>query len=226
MSAMTVLLPSGPRRLRKLSQRRRRQHELHLRRIITELAQPADPSPADDPTPTPTGRPLAAHLCTMCRGGCCTRGGDAAYLSVATLRRFIATEGPLAPDALLAAYLDRLPIRSEAGSCIHHGVGGCSLPRAMRSDICNNYACQALAEVLIDQHGGQPVQAVIVVQRRQDNWSQRRPGLDNSIIAQAVITDGGVARDLSAKAGKRLRPGQPDKLDKLDNVACRQGGGW
>lgn len=190
--SMTLLLPSGPRRLGKLSQRRRRQHEVHLRRIIGEAAAPADPAPVDNVWPTPTGRPLAGHLCTMCRGGCCTGGGDAAYLGAATLRRFMATQSALSPEALLAAYLDRLPARSEVGSCVYHGTRGCSLPREMRSDICNNYACKALEAVLVDQHGAQPVRAVIVVQRRQDHWLQRQVALDNRIIAQALITDAGV----------------------------------
>ncbi len=189
-----LLLPSGRRRrLRALSAQRRKRHLQHLAQVIAAalatspagpagLASPAAPS--DSPTKPASNSALAGPLCAACGGGCCTRGGDQAYLTAETIQRFSATLPGLDADALLAAYAARLPQRSVAGSCIHHTAQGCSLPRLMRSDTCNRYACDALAAL----QQAAPIPAVIVIQRRQSHWDSNRPDLDNRISGVALVS--------------------------------------
>src|SRR5690606_19576300 len=86
---------------------------------------------------------LAIGLCTACAGGCCTKGGNAAYLTAHTMQRVRADLPDISLADLQQLYLMRLPRESMAGSCIYHTSEGCALPRELRSDTCNNYACEA-----------------------------------------------------------------------------------
>ena len=97
----------------------------------------------------------------------------------------------MSPDAVLALYLSHLPDASMAGSCIHHTRQGCSLPREMRSQTCNQFRCGPLALL---QAPPQPVQAVVVIQRRQSLWCLDDPALDNRITATTLLrAEGAVA---------------------------------
>ena len=191
---LQLLLPSGPRRRMKLSQRRRKFYREHLLRIIGEAVSAA--GPASLPVSSDAGGPdgtLAGHLCGMCGGGCCSRGGDTAYLSATTIRRFMAQQPQLQPAEILSAYLERLKTRTEAGSCINHTARGCGLPREMRADTCNNYACRSLAELQAAQQGSRPVAGVIAIRRRQDQWTRSKLLLDNDVTGLALITEAGIS---------------------------------
>jgi hypothetical protein len=100
----------------------------------------------------------------------------------------MAADPGLGPAELREAYLARLAPRTVSGSCIHHTRAGCSLPRGLRSDICNNYACSALVTLLDSQDAG-PVREVIVLRRRQNRWKQGDLALDNGIVGAAVLTE-------------------------------------
>jgi hypothetical protein len=222
---LPVLLPSGPQRRTALDPGRREAHREHLTRIVAAAAaMPAAPVPsaaaplADAPTaPTP---PLAAHLCGMCGGGCCVRGGDTAYLTPATVRRYMDRHPELAPAAVQVAYLSRVHDRTEAGSCIHHTARGCALPRDMRSDTCNQFMCTALSAVQAARGGRRPIEGVIAVRRRLDVWSRDSLLAPNDVTGLAVITDAGasalpmvrgprngsVGADAAPGAGRRGRP--------------------
>ena len=194
-----LVLPSGPRRQRPLAQRRRERYRRHLQHSLALLmSAPAADAVAPVPVPAPvparpadpgsTGPPWAASLCGVCRGGCCPVGGDTAFLDATTLQRFMHQHPELGPDQVVAHYLSRLPAASMAGSCINHTRQGCSLPRAMRSDVCNVYRCGPLALL---QAPGQPVQAVLVIQRRRNLWRTDNPTLDNGIIGATLLDAGG-----------------------------------
>jgi hypothetical protein len=86
---LRLLLPTGPRRSCRLPQERRARYRMHLLRIIEEartLAPDAAGLEAIEEPPS-GGSGMAARLCAFCGGGCCTKGGERAYLDAATLRR-------------------------------------------------------------------------------------------------------------------------------------------
>jgi hypothetical protein len=190
-------LPSGPRQQSNLAQRRRQRYRDHLNRLIAEAVSD-QVVPAQSPDPT-RGQPeadasarLAGQLCALCGGGCCTLGSDTAYLTPSTIRRFMALMPHLRPRDVLAAYLDRLSPKTQTRSCINHTASGCSLPREMRSDTCNNYLCGSQAAVQSRQQVGPPLQGAVVIQRRQDHWNRDALDCPNDIIGGATLTESGI----------------------------------
>lgn len=209
-----LVLPSGPQRQRPLSARRRERYRRHLQRSLAELlaaplatdatdatataSPPPDPGPAAQTATAVAGPAWAGTLCGVCRGGCCTLGGNTAYLDRQTLQRFMRAHPQLGPEAVLAHYLAHLPATSMAGSCIHHTRQGCSLPGPMRSQTCNQFRCGPLALL---QAPDQPVAAVVVIQRRQNLWRIDDLALDNGIIGATL---------LRAEGAQALRPRPPE----------------
>lgn len=196
-AALQLLLPSGPARARPLAQSRRERYSAHLlavARIAVTMAPGTSRTNAaalQDPAPdAATPSPLPGHMCALCGGGCCTRGSDHAYLGAPTLRRFMDAHPGMSPEEVVAAYLERVTHKTQAGSCINHTRSGCSLPRDMRSDTCNDYACASLAEVQAAPRG----QVVLVVRRKLDQWQRDRADLDNGVNGAAVLSETGVRR--------------------------------
>ncbi len=203
--ALQLLLPTGPRRARTLSAGRYQRYRSHLQQMAAQAC--ALPSLADVPraiagggsgdtvvgTPT-TVSSMPGQLCALCGGGCCTKGGEQAYLSAATMRRFMDAWPRLAADEVVAAYLERVPAAPQERSCINHTGNGCALPREMRSDICNRFHCEPLARLQVALRAAEPVQVVLVLRRKQDHWRRAEPGLDNAINARALLREAGVER--------------------------------
>jgi hypothetical protein len=201
-----VLLPTGPQRASRMTAGRRDSYREHLVRIVAEARAPAPPPPSPPPAQAAAAAlPASAipgHLCALCGGGCCTRGGEKAYLAAATMRRFIDAHPGLADGAVVAAYLERVEDRTQTGSCINHTAQGCSLPRDMRSDTCNNYACESLASIHAAQRGPTSVHTVLILRRKQDNWRRTDARLDNPLNAYALLCENGVQR--FSRAGLQL----------------------
>lgn len=191
---LQLLLPSGPARARPLAAARRARYRAHLLAVahiaaaMAPATPPASAALVSDPGAAPS--PLPGRLCALCGGGCCTRGSDHAYLGAPTLRRFMDAHPALSPQAVAAAYLERVTHQTQAGSCINHTRSGCSLPREMRSDTCNDFACASLAQV----QAAPREQVVLVVRRKQDQWSRERADLDNAVNGAAVLSETGVRR--------------------------------
>jgi len=103
---------------------------------VATVAEPASPGPA-----------LPGRVCAFCGGRCCRHGAFThAFVDRTLLQRWVdAHPGSTAQDAA-ADYAARLPREHVEGSCLHHGRDGCTLPREMRSDICNRHACDSLVE--------------------------------------------------------------------------------
>jgi hypothetical protein len=133
--------------------------------------------------PTLPDPPLAQQLCTLCRGGCCTSGGEHAYLDAATIRWFMRMN-PSIPVARIAdSYLELLGDQTMAGSCVNHTSSGCSLPRAMRSDTCNAYYCKSLRDWQARCSSDASTRGAFVLQREQDNWNQDRVDVPHEIVS-------------------------------------------
>ncbi len=95
----------------------------------------------------PATSPLDAPLCTLCRGRCCRFGLDGrAFLEPHHLRAWLARH----PDASWADAVEHwlafIGTEHLRGSCLFHGRAGCTLPRERRSDVCNQFACDALEQ--------------------------------------------------------------------------------
>ncbi len=149
-----TLIPSFSARVTNLPDRRRRAFRDHILRLISQATTKAAGSEnisAKAPATATAALParvqgVLARACGLCQGNCCKRGGEHAYLTVATIRRYLAAHPGMRPREVLAAYLARLGNKTYHGSCVFHRADGCSLPRDMRSDTCNQYFCDALKE--------------------------------------------------------------------------------
>lgn len=189
-----TLAPFFSRLLTNLPQRRRREFGDRLARLVGEAAaaneagwpaagdalsspggeaaaaRPPDGAPKSEPSEAGGARPEALALprgcCAVCRGSCCRGGGNDAYLSVDTIRRYMARHPRLSPQQVLAEYLDRVPDRTFRGSCIYHGATGCGLRREMRSETCNNFYCAGLQQLRDELQQGGTSRAFVVVARR------------------------------------------------------------
>lgn len=188
---LRLKLPSGRRPRINLAQARRTRYRDHLGTIIAQAAAlrraaSAAPAPAG-PTMPDAADEMAVGLCTVCAGGCCTGGGDTAYLTPETIARYMRDHPALRPRDVLAAYLERLAGKVQANSCINHTATGCGLPAGMRSDVCNRYGCSSFEQLRREAGSPQPPAAVLVVVRRQDNWHQERTELANDVVAMALV---------------------------------------
>lgn len=128
----------------------------HLTALATSLTAelaPVDTDASDDHDSPPAVSPDAAKasmlgaVCGVCKGFCCAYGGTRhAFIDAATLSRYRADNREASGRELVQAYLDRVPNEHFRHACIYQAEGGCSLPRAMRADICNSYACGGLRQ--------------------------------------------------------------------------------
>jgi hypothetical protein len=127
----------------------REAHRGYLEGLVPEL-DAKDPMPPGTllPKSADESTPLGRSLCAFCAGRCCRYGADRhAFITAELLGRWLARHPGSAPADAVAAYFALLPRRHVAGSCVHHGRDGCTLPAPMRSDVCNRYACNALRAV-------------------------------------------------------------------------------
>ncbi len=193
--ALQLVVPSGPARSRPLTAARRARYRAHLQAMANlAAALPQGSLIQHDDGAAGAASSLPGRLCGLCGGGCCTRGANHAYLSPTTLRRFMDAQPQLSVAQVVAAYAERMPAAARWGSCINHTGTGCNLPRAMRSDICNNFACAALAQLQVAQQGPARVHVVLVVRRTQAQWQRDRADLDNAVNGAAVLREHGARR--------------------------------
>lgn len=153
-----VLLPANRRALVPLDAATRDAFRARLQATLHEAMRydagsSAPRADVSDPhgAPTDAARTRHAACCAVCQGACCLAGGTRAHLDAATLvrvRHDRAQAGlPSDEAALEAHYVAHLPVVHVAGSCAFHGEAGCTLPRTLRSDLCNRYLCGALAQL-------------------------------------------------------------------------------
>jgi hypothetical protein len=147
-----AVVPANTARVTNLPDRRKRAFRDALMRLIGRATigggVPAAADPDPEPMPDLPAATAAAlgRACAVCRGYCCRLGGDHAFLTEATVRRVLAANPGLRPRDLLAAYLDRLGPKTFPRACVFQRADGCALPRELRSDTCNRYLCDELAE--------------------------------------------------------------------------------
>ncbi len=99
---------------------------------------------------------ILGRSCATCRGECCTAGGDHGFLRRESLVRIRREHPALDDHDLYALYVSHIPERHYRGSCLFHATTGCTLPRTLRSDLCNRYVCGGLTQLstALDATGG------------------------------------------------------------------------
>lgn len=90
---------------------------------------------------------LNEMICIECKGRCCLNGGDNAYLDTKTIKRYMMQQPDLSPEQVLQKYKAGIVKKTHLTSCINHTEKGCSLPKNMRSDQCNNFYCSTIKEL-------------------------------------------------------------------------------
>ena len=87
--------------------------------------------------------PLMDAACILCKGQCCLNGGpNNAFLEVEDIQRFRIRNPGATREDIKAAYAALMPETTSVMSCVFHGVYGCTLPREMRSQLCNSFVCR------------------------------------------------------------------------------------
>jgi hypothetical protein len=141
-----ALSPASPERARRL-----RKHLVTALRALRVMQTPTPAAAPPPPEPVAFVTRVAQTACAMCNGWCCKGGGDHAYLDEQTLARVRAEQPELDARAVLMLYIRRLPQAGYQGSCVFHGEQGCTLPRSLRSDVCNAYFCAGLDAFITGQ---------------------------------------------------------------------------
>lgn len=156
-AALLATLPASPRplvvwlkhhapRSVPLSDEERARHQAHLETVIEQQIV-IDRSRLAGST-ADQSHPQGALLCGHCRGRCCQHGaGWNAFIDLTLLQRWQqAHPGQDATDAV-QTYLALLPSRHAEHGCLYQTELGCALPRELRADICNGFACPPLQAV-------------------------------------------------------------------------------
>jgi hypothetical protein len=153
-SFLLAVIPAAVHRVTRLPAQRRREFRDHLQSLIDRAASLPVPPTVDQESVTESAliqdarlQAASGNACACCQGSCC-RGGayTHAYLGVETLQRYMATHPNQSPRQILAAYLRHMGDETCEGSCVYHRTDGCSLPRDMRANICNEFYCGGLRE--------------------------------------------------------------------------------
>src|SRR6185369_3556969 len=137
-----IELPGFDRPLRPVGAKRRRIFAAFLEGLMAEVSRPHGRA-ADIPKAKPEATTFA-DACAACRGHCCSKGGDDAYLDENAIAQAWARHPRLSKRRLMQLYLDAIPKKAFADSCIFHAEDGCSLPRSLRAPISEAYLCGPL----------------------------------------------------------------------------------
>ncbi len=145
----------------------------------------------------PTLKARSAQACDLCKGGCCSTGGEHAFISTVTIRRLVDADPSLGGEDILRTYLSRLPERSIAGACVNQTATGCALPRAWRSDACNAYFCDALEAFQEDWDEATQPDAVLVIRRAHTDGNRFSAAAAHP-VEEVVWVDGDGARPVGS----------------------------
>ena len=137
-----IELPGCDRPLTVVEPARRQALATHLERVVADVSFAAIDRPAG--TKPTQSAPDFLSACSACRGHCCQKGGNDAYLDFESVGLAWGRFPHLSKDELVAAYLAAVPAQSFADSCIFHAEHGCNLPETMRSPVCGAYLCGPL----------------------------------------------------------------------------------
>lgn len=142
-----VSVPLNDRKLAPVTRARVRDLRMHLVESLRAMRVMKHPERNASPLrgePDGLAGAVARAACGVCRGSCCKGGGEHAYLDERTMARVRQARPKLEAGAVIGLYVASIPATAYHESCIFHGAEGCTLDRALRSDVCNGYFCSAL----------------------------------------------------------------------------------
>jgi hypothetical protein len=169
------VIPKNTGRVSALPRRRRALFEASLRAQLAEARgwltrgelPPTYRPPATEPTPTVQARRQMAVLgagCAACRGYCCGRGKEHAFLRVDAMLHYLQRFPDKDDETIVADYLAYLSKRTLTDGCVFQNSDGCALPRDMRAEICNAYHCTGLNMIRDAFEDDEPVRAFFIHQ--------------------------------------------------------------
>ncbi len=196
-----IALPSGSRKVSPVTAGQLAEYRAHLQKMIIGAMVTND---ADDVflieneekafrtdnklERQPELAAKSGRFCGLCKGGCCTAGGNDALLDVRGIRRYMLSHTHLSPLEIMESYLAKVPDHAVEDSCINHTATGCALPREMRSDICNGYFCDP-----VKAHNSQlqdsPKDSVVAIVRGYRNFRKYHEGADLNVREVAILDD-------------------------------------
>jgi hypothetical protein len=141
-----IELPGFDRPLRAVGKKRRRIFAAFLEELIGEVSRSRTRT-ADKMKARPEATTFA-DACRACRGHCCSKGGNDAYLDENAIALAWARHPRLSGRGLMQRYLDAIPDKAFANSCLFHAKDGCSLPRSLRAPVSEAYLCGPLARLM------------------------------------------------------------------------------
>jgi hypothetical protein len=163
-----ALVPTEPERVWRL-----RQHLVQSLRAMRTMKRPVESASPLRPEPEGFIGRVVRAACSLCRGYCCKGGGDHGYLDERVMARVRQAQPELNARAVMRLYVECVPKAGFAGSCIFHGLDGCTLNRSLRSDVCNSYFCNGLSSFV---NGGEPPTSAVVI-ATQGGETRRSPRL-------------------------------------------------
>jgi hypothetical protein len=140
-----ALAPVAADRVRRL-----RKHLVASLRAERQMKKPERFAAPPLPDPDGFAGEVARTACTLCQGWCCKGGEEHAYLDERTMARVRRARPELDARGVLRLYSEHVPAEGYEKSCVFHGPLGCTLDRALRSDVCNNYFCSGLGNFVKD----------------------------------------------------------------------------
>ena len=106
-----VELPGFDAPLVAVTQERRDALAANVRELIADVKKLRRVAKEPEPLP-PDEAAKVATACGLCRGYCCSTGGNEAYLNPRTIKRVWSEQAHLTADELVSAYLGWVPERA------------------------------------------------------------------------------------------------------------------
>jgi hypothetical protein len=162
--AALVVLPGKESRLVPLADLKRDAFLAHINELVSR--PPAERMEAAQPLDAPM--PALAAACATCRGYCCRYGGNRAFIDADTIERVRALHSGIENEEIAGLYSAAIPTRHVVDSCVFHGFQGCTLPRELRADVCNQYYCKPLKEWVAASagHEHRPTAIAVVLEKQ------------------------------------------------------------
>jgi hypothetical protein len=227
-----VVIPSGHHQQVPLPLERIENYRKHLEKVIAEAMTYAsvDEAPHDNNKDAyeklqqqeqlfadqPRLKEVSDAFCMLCKGGCCARGQEHAYLSASHMRRLMDQDPAWSPESLLLAYMSALAQTSSDNACINQGPAGCVLPRELRSSTCNQFYCSAVKKYqagITDENSDanscdEAIGNVAVIQREQSLWNRSYNDEPNEVPRVAILATNRVTRVSLLSQGNTLEVDQ------------------
>ncbi|ROS05468.1 hypothetical protein EDC56_0998 [Sinobacterium caligoides] len=102
--------------------------------------------------------------CTGCRGHCCLNGREYhAFIDHSTIARILELEPEIGVDGIVEFYSALIPAVAVQNGCIFQSDEGCVLPSSYRADICNDYFCEGLRQLIDEHEREEPEHAILAI---------------------------------------------------------------